>query len=159
MEQAVVDQGPDGTVSSGSERAPWHLWVVGVLSLLWNAMGAFDYSMTHLRGDEYLRQMGMSDDVVAWFAAVPAWATAGWAFGVWGAIAGSLLLLARSRHAVTAFGLSLAGVVVMTIYTLGHAAPDSVNSPGAQAFNWAIKAVALLLLIYALAMRRREVLR
>lgn len=25
---------------------PWHLWLVGVLALLWNCIGAFDYAMT-----------------------------------------------------------------------------------------------------------------
>jgi hypothetical protein len=25
---------------------PWHLWLVGVLALLWNSFGAFDYVMT-----------------------------------------------------------------------------------------------------------------
>jgi hypothetical protein len=28
---------------------PWHLWIVGVFSLLWNGMGAFDYGMTESR--------------------------------------------------------------------------------------------------------------
>ena len=26
-------------------RTPWHLWVVGVLSLLWNCYGGYDYLM------------------------------------------------------------------------------------------------------------------
>jgi len=25
---------------------PWHVWVVGIVALLWNAMGALDYTMT-----------------------------------------------------------------------------------------------------------------
>jgi hypothetical protein len=24
-------------------RAPWHLWVIGGIALLWSAMGAMDY--------------------------------------------------------------------------------------------------------------------
>lgn len=139
--------------------APWHLWAVGVVSLLWNAMGAFDYSMTHMRGAAYMREMGMGEDAVAWIAAVPAWATAGWALGVWGAVAGSLLLLARSRYAVAAFAVSLLGVVMMTIYTLTHSAPESMSSPGATAFEWVIKIVAALLLWYAWTLRKRGVLR
>ena len=27
-------------------KAPWHLWVVGVVGFLWSAMGALDYVMT-----------------------------------------------------------------------------------------------------------------
>lgn len=29
---------------------PWHLWVVGVVAVLWNAFGCWDYTMTHLKG-------------------------------------------------------------------------------------------------------------
>ena len=35
-------------------RAPWHLWVVGIISLLWNAMGAFDYLMSQTRNEQYM---------------------------------------------------------------------------------------------------------
>lgn len=138
---------------------PWHLWVVGVISLLWNAMGAADYTMTHAGGADYLRQGGFDESVVAYFAELPAWASAVWALGVWGAVAGSVLLVLRSRHAVWAFALSLAGVLLTTVNAFVNPYPASMVSPGATAFEWVIKIVAALLLWYAWAMRRRGVLR
>ena len=36
---------------------PWHLWVVGVLSLLWNAFGATDFVMTMLNRDAWFDMM------------------------------------------------------------------------------------------------------
>lgn len=27
-------------------RAPWHLWLIGIIAVLWHAGGAFDYLMT-----------------------------------------------------------------------------------------------------------------
>ena len=39
------------TESNGGEarrRTPVHLWIVGILALLWNLMGAFDYLATQL---------------------------------------------------------------------------------------------------------------
>ena len=138
---------------------PWHVWVVGIVSLLWNAMGAADYTMTHLGGDAYLQSAGLDPASIAYLRSVPGWAVAGWALGVWGAVAGSLLLLLRSRFAVWAFALSLAGVVVMTAYTMANPYPAAMTSTGATVFEWTIKLVALLLLIYAWAMRKRGVLR
>ena len=38
-----------------SARTPAHLWIVGILSLLWNCFGAYDYTMTQLRNMDYLR--------------------------------------------------------------------------------------------------------
>jgi hypothetical protein len=37
-------------------RIPAHLWVVGALSLLWNAVGAFDYTATQMRLESYMSQ-------------------------------------------------------------------------------------------------------
>lgn len=139
-------------------RTPWHLWAVGIVSALWNAMGATDYTMTQIRSEAWLSQM--TPDQIAWIESAPAIAHASWAFGVWGALAGSLLLLARSRHAVIAFALSLAGLAVNTAYQLTAPMPSGhMDSTAMLAFHAAIWAVAIALLFYALSMRRRGVLR
>ena len=139
-------------------RTPVHLWVVGVLSALWNAMGALDYTMTQIRHPTWMSQM--TPDQIAWIEAAPMIAHASWAFGVWGALLGSLLLLARSRHAVVAFILSLAGLAVNTGYQLTAPMPSGhMDSTAMIAFHVAIWAVAIALLLYALRMRRRGVLR
>ena len=39
------------------ERAPAHLWIVGILALLWNGFGAYDYFMTRTRGAAYIESM------------------------------------------------------------------------------------------------------
>jgi hypothetical protein len=38
-----------------SAKAPWHLWVVGVVSLLWNSVGALDFVMTQTKNATYMR--------------------------------------------------------------------------------------------------------
>lgn len=142
----------------GRGRTPWHLWAVGVLSLPWNAFGATDYTMTQLRHPAWMGQM--TPDQVQWIEAAPAVAHASWACGVWGALLGSLLLLARSRHAVLAFALSLAGLAVNTGYQLTAPIPSGhMDGTFALALHAAIWAVAIALLVYALRMRRRGVLR
>ena len=55
-------------------RAPRHLWIVGVLAVLWNAVGAFDYSASQLRLDFYMSEF--TPDQLAYFYAFPAWAIA-----------------------------------------------------------------------------------
>ena len=75
---------------------PWHLWVVGVLSLLWNAFGATDFVMTMLNRDAWFDMMGVTADQAAMMEAMPAWTYAAWFAGTWGAFLGSLALLLRS---------------------------------------------------------------
>ena len=60
--------------------------------------------------------MGFGAEEIAYFASFPAWVVAVWALGVWGSVAGSILLLLRSRHAPAVFALSFAGALVSFIY-------------------------------------------
>lgn len=139
-------------------NAPAHLWIVGILSALWNAFGAVDYTMTQTRNPAWMTQL--TEGQRAWLDAAPIWADASWAFGVWGALAGSLLLLARSRHAVTAFIVSLAGLAANTLFQFVSPMPSGhMDGAAATALHVAIWAIAIALLLYALRMRSRGVLR
>jgi len=100
-------------------RTPAHLWVVGVLSLLWNFFGCLDYTMTNLKNAAWLAKM--SPDQLAYMNSLPGWLTAFWAIGVWGGLIGSILLLMRNRYAVWAFGLSYprTGAGLLACYAAG----------------------------------------
>ena len=138
-----------------SVRTPLQLWLVGALATVWNAFGAFDYLMTQTRNEAYLA--GFTEEQQLYFDSFPTLMEAAWAFGVWGALLGSLLLLARSRHAVAA---SLAGLAITTFYQYVLASPPPVPPGDPQAYMpILIWAIAIALLVYALRMRRRGVLR
>ena len=139
-------------------RTPWHLWAVGLLSLLWNAGGAADYVMVQYDVAAYTDQL--TDPQRGFFDALPAWYVAAWATGVWLSVVGSLLLLLRSRWAGTAFSVSLAGLLVASVYTflVLDSSPMRDAGPLALAFTAAIYVVLVLLILYARAMRRRGVL-
>ena len=98
------------------EKTPWHLWAVGVFGVLWSGFGCFDYVMTTTRGADYMRAAGMSDAQIEHLLAAPAWLTAVWAVGVWGGLAGAVLLLLRSKLAVPVFIASLAAFVASLVY-------------------------------------------
>ena len=137
---------------------PWHLWLVGLLSLAWNGYGAFDFIQTTTRGEAYMRASGFDDAMIAYFTAMPTWMYAPWIMGVWGAVLGSLLLLARSRWAVHAFAISLIGAFVSAIYTYFIGKGLQALGPVAHV-QLVILAVAALLLWYASAMAKKAVLR
>nr|WP_293859230.1 hypothetical protein [Sphingomonas sp. SCN 67-18] len=152
----MMDEMEDGRTAEGAGR-PWHIWLVGVLGLLWNGMGAFDYTMTETRNAAYLA--GFTADQLAYFNSFPAWAVAGWALGVWGGVAGCLLILLRRRAAVPVLALSLAGAAVTVVFELTAAVPESLKGPESAMLTAAILIIAVLLLVYAMRMRRRGVLR
>ena len=82
-------------------KTPWHIWVVGILSLLWNAGGGFDYVMARTQNPAYVEMIpaDFRAEFLAYLDTMPVWASAGWGVGVWGSILGSVLILLRSRHA------------------------------------------------------------
>lgn len=144
---------------TGAAKAPWHYWVVGVLGLLWNAFGGYDYVMSMTQGDSYLQSSGMNAAQIAALHAMPAWAVGAWALGVWASVAGSILLLARSRFAVHAFAASLAGVIASLAYA--HLLSDSGKLMGATGavMNAVIAGAVVLMLWYAWTMAKRGFLR
>lgn len=139
---------------SGRHKTPWHLWLVGVLTLLFNAMGVMSYTITKLG---MLADAGMTPDQIAFMDAYPAWASGFWALGVWGAFAGSVLLLLRSKWAVPAMVVATVGLIGTTVYN--YALIDVPAEMEAPALDIAIWAVTLSLLLYARRMAALGVLK
>ncbi|HUE79743.1 MAG TPA: hypothetical protein VMN38_08940 [Sphingomicrobium sp.] len=144
-------------------RTPVHLWIVGVLATLWNAIGCYDYLMTRMRNTEYFEMMMPTVDpqaMLAWVDGFPIWAQFGWGLGVWGGLLGALLLLVRSRHAMWAFALSLIGAVLGLGYQIVSAPPlPGAEGPMADAMPFVIIAIAAALFFYARAQEKKGVLR
>ncbi len=133
-------------MNTSIEKAPWHLWLVGILSLLWNAFGCYDYTMTQLRDRAYIEAtmapMGLTyEESMAFFDSFPAFASALWALGVWGSLAGAILLLIRSRHAVTAFLVSLIGALGSFAYQF------SMEMPAAMAESSMARVMPLVIIV------------
>jgi hypothetical protein len=140
-----------------SSRIPRHLWIVGGLSLLWNAVGAFDYTATQMRLESYMSQF--SAEQLAYFYGFPAWAVAAWAIAVWSSLLGSLCLLLRKAWAVPLFGIALAGMVFTALYNFVLTDGMAMIGTGGLVFTAVIWVIAISLFFYARAMARRGVLR
>lgn len=141
-------------------RTPAHIWVVGAISLLWNSFGCVDYTMTKLDPVAYMASVGMGAPEIAYMQAMPAWLNVFWALGVWGSLIGSVLLLMRSRHAVTAFAVSLLGLAVTQVYHFTDSTvPASMNSGAMMVMNLVIWGSLLFFLWYANRMKAAGVLR
>jgi hypothetical protein len=145
-------------------RTPAHVWIVGVLSLLWNCFGAYDYTMTRMRNADYIKTSMPGVDpnaALAWIDSMPLYAQVGWGLGVWLALLGSILLLLRSRWAVWSFGISLIGAIVSLGYQMALAPPmpGAANSMMMKVMPVVIIAIALALFLYARAQAAKGVLR
>ena len=139
-------------------KAPWHLWVVGVVAVLWNGFGCFDFTMTYTQGEAWFDSMGMTEPQKAYFDAMPAWTHVAWAVGVWGGLLGGLTLLLRRRWATTIFLISFLGWAAGAVYAFALS-----NGMEAMGEMWpmqiVIGAACVFFVWYAWTMGKRGVLR
>jgi hypothetical protein len=143
-------------MNESTVKTPVHLWIVGILSLLWNAMGAFDYTATHMKLDFYMSQF--SPEQLEYFYGFPAWAVACWAIAVWGSLLGSLALLMRKAWAAWLFGIAILAMIGTSVYNFVLSDGLAVMGEGGLTFSIVIWVIALLLYFYAVAMAKRRVL-
>jgi hypothetical protein len=137
-------------------NTPVHLWVVGVLAVLWNGYGAFDYLATQLRFDFHMANF--TPELLEYFYNIPSWAIACWAIAVWFALAGSVGLVLRKCWSVWVFGISIVGMILSAVngFLLSNGLEVMGNSYiYLSAVIWVI---AFALFFYARAMCAKGVL-
>ena len=59
---------------------PWHLWLIGIIGLLWNAMGVLSFMLTQMKVEAVMSRFPPQQR--AYFESFPLWAVAFWAIGV-----------------------------------------------------------------------------
>jgi len=135
---------------------PVHLWIVGVLALLWNGFGAYDYLMIQTGNAAYTAEL--TAEQLAYYEGFPVWATSVWAIAIWGAVLGSVLLLLRKKLTEPVFLVALIALLVNTVRTSVSGAWELMGGSQMIAFSAVIVVVAVFLWLYARAMRVRGVL-
>jgi hypothetical protein len=134
-------------------RTPWHVWAVGVLTLLWDGSGAYTIMMAQAG-----RLPDLTPDETTYYAAQPLWFVVTTDVALLGAIAAGVALLLRSRMAVGLFAVSLAAILITNLYDLAAGTSRVLVSQGALVVTAIIVVLAILQLVYARAMQKRAVL-
>lgn len=142
-----------------TNKTPWHIWVVGVLAVLFNSIGVFDFVMSMSQGADYMAKAGMTPEQIDQYLRMPGWMTVVWAVGVFGALLASVLLLLRRKLAAPVFLVSLVAFVISLLHT--YVLTDGGKVMGSQMAiaSGVIFVVLALLTFYAWRMGKRGVLR
>lgn len=83
--------GPGEHIMIENTRTPVHLWIVAIVSLLWNSVGAFDYIATQTKMESYMSQF--TAEQLDYFYGFPVWMVAAWAIAIWASFLGSVALI------------------------------------------------------------------
>ncbi|HEY6814489.1 MAG TPA: hypothetical protein VI168_03005 [Croceibacterium sp.] len=144
----------EATVRTAPPKTPWHLWIVGILSLIWNAAGAWTI-MSAQSGVP----MDMDANEIAYYAAQAPWFVAVTDLVLISATLAAIALLLRSRRAVHLYALSIAGIAVTAGYDIAAGTALLLHDQGWLILELVTGVLAILQLVYAGAMRQRGLLR
>jgi hypothetical protein len=132
----------------------WHIWIVGILSLLWNGAGAYTVMMA---------QAGKLPNVDAleasYYAAQPLWFVIATDIALLATLAAAVVLLMRSRYAAWLFAFALIAFVVNNLYDLAAGTSLVLVDRGWLIMTIIIATISVLQFVYAWTMRKRGVLR
>ena len=90
-------------------KPPTWFWVVSVLGLIWNLIGALSYLSEAFVAKEI--EQAFSVEPVTIIENAPAWVMAAFAIAVWGGVLGCIGLLLRKKWSHTLFLISLVGIL------------------------------------------------
>jgi hypothetical protein len=141
-------------VSIADRKTPWHLWVVAILTLLWNGSGAYVIMMAQAG-----RLADVSAEEAAYYAAQPIRFVVVTDVALLAAVAAGVALLLRSGMAVWLFALSLAAIVVTNVYELAAGTSRVLVDQGALIVTTIIVVIAVLQLLYSRALKRHAILK
>ncbi|MBT8265066.1 MAG: hypothetical protein KJO41_05540 [Bacteroidia bacterium] len=98
-------------------------WIIGIVALLWNAMGVLNYLAQAY--DMEMATEKLSAEQIAFMDALPAWNTALFAIAVFAGLAAALAFLMRKKLAVMLFIVSFVAAAISQVYWLfGTDAPE-----------------------------------
>ena len=114
--------------AAGTGKVPLSFWVVAAFGVLWNGFAVLTYWLAATHNPQTMAQT--PPEMVQALAQTPTWALAAWGLAVGAALTGSLLLVLRRKWAVPAFVVSLAGLLVLTVYQIASNMPMSLLQMG-----------------------------
>ena len=140
--------------AAAARATPWHLWLVAILTLLWNGAGAATIALAQMG-----RALDMDPSEIGYYAAQPRWFVLTTDLATLLPIAAGVALLLRRRAAVWFFALALLAIVLNNVYDVAAGTSLALGDQGWRNLTIALVVIALLQFAYAWAMKQRGVLR
>ncbi len=121
-------------------------WIIAVIALIWNGMGAMAYVGQQMMTPEALDLLPEAERAL--YNDIPVWATSAFAIAVWGGLLGALLMLFRKKWAKTLFLISLLGIIVQMIYNFFISGAMDVYGPGGMIMPIMVIVIGIFLVWY-----------
>lgn len=132
-------------------------WIIGIIALLWNGMGVYNYMQQAFKTEAYMAELSMEQ--VAFMDDLPAWLTALFAIAVFAGLLGCVRLLTRKKQAVVIFLVSFISATINQLYwAFGTNATEVFSEKMPYLMPILVIAIAAFLVWYSRDQRARGVL-
>ena len=122
-------------------------WIIGIVALLWNAMGVFQYYMTTFHIDELME--GYNEQQLELAKSLPSWYNIVFAVAVIGGFLACIALLMKKKIAVTLFLISMIAVIVQMGYWLFFTNAKEIMGDNVEFMPITVIVVSILLFAYS----------
>lgn len=122
-------------------------WVIGVIALIWNAMGVMAYVAQAYMTDEMIAALPEAERAL--YEDIPAWYTAAFAIAVFAGVAACILLLMKKKFAKSVFLISLIGIIIQMFYNFFMSRAAEVYGPGGMVMPIMVIVIGVFLLLYS----------
>jgi hypothetical protein len=130
-----------------SLRAPLWFLSASVGGIAWNVFGAVQFAGSVAATEDSLIASGLTADQAAVMTGYPGWMTLAFALGVFGGLAGSVLLLLRLRIAQPVLSVSLLAYVALWIGDAVHGVFAAMGMPQIVILTTVVAIAAALFLL------------
>ena len=124
-------------------------WVVGILGLIWNCMGAFQFFLEYNYWTNPESRSALPKNLDPFYDTTPAWLYIIFAVSVLTGLMGCIGLLMRKSWAVWLFLISLITVVLQMTYTLVGTELIKIMGPTHAIMPTVVMLIALGLFLYS----------
>lgn len=133
--------------TTSSPRAPLWFLAACFAGIAWSIFGVVQFSGSITATEESLIASGLTASQAAVMTGYPAWMTLAFAIGVFGGLAGSVLLLLRSRVAQPVLAISLVAYVALWIGDAIHGVFAAMGMPQIVILTTVVSAAAALFVL------------
>ena len=101
---------------SGTNKPGIAFWIIGVIALIWNGMGVYNYLIIAFKTEASTAELNAEQ--IALLDGLPSWMTALFAIAVFAGVLGSIALLMRKKLAVMLLLISFLTATIQQLYWL-----------------------------------------
>lgn len=109
---------------SSSNNPRVYFWVVSLIALIWNGLGAYSFAVQALSTAEQFNEFSDTDEILA--AHFPTWYLSVFGIAVFSGFLGSVFLLLRKRWAYSLFTIALIATGIQQFYVLTEVNPRDI---------------------------------